>query len=507
MNALASLLNRASKGTPLLVLIVLSVGVTPANAAGVHILSGTFGSEGSGSGQFKEPVGVAVDDASGDVYVVDRGNKRVEWFNSSGTKVEGELDGSVGPPTGAFVSPEFIAVDNSGSGLDPANGDVYVADTSDNVIDQFTASGTYVGQLTGTCAADGEVPPSCAGFTPFGVLSGVAVDPSGNVWVHEEPGVEALIDEFSDTGGFVKSINTRRSAKPSLAVDSADNVYLVPGGEPNVSKWDTTSETEVIEFSSAVSALAVNPATNNLFVDQANAIAEYGPFGEPYSEPLSKFPNEGLAESHGIAVTPAGTVYATQSKADSVEIFAEVAVPDVAITEPVGNFTIEPQTHTWNTTFKGTVNPAETGPATCVFEYGTSTSYGQTVPCSGLGESTTNPVPEGHSPVAVESVAATGLLPDTTYHYRLAATNGNGHINRGQGPEDLGEFTTPGPEFSSQSVSDVASTSATLEAAVDPRDQATASTSNTAPAPSRVAGQTPVCLWRPAKRSVRGRRR
>ena len=102
----------------------------------------------------------------------------------------------------------------------------------------------------------------------------------------------------------MKSISTVAAPNPVFAVDSADNVYLVPGGEPNVSKWDTTSETEVIEFSSAVSALAVNPATNNLFVDQANAIAEYGPFGEPYSEPLSKFPNEGLAESQGSRSLP-----------------------------------------------------------------------------------------------------------------------------------------------------------------------------------------------------------
>src|SRR5580700_5548236 len=129
----------------------------------VHVFSSSF--TGSGASALSEPVGVAVSDETQDVYVVDKGHKRVEWFNATGTKVEGEFNGSVGPPTGAFVSPEFITVDNSGSGLDTADGDVYVGDSSDDVIDQFTAAGTYVGQLTGTCATAGEVPPACVGST------------------------------------------------------------------------------------------------------------------------------------------------------------------------------------------------------------------------------------------------------------------------------------------------------------------------------------------------------
>ena len=66
--------------------------------------------------------------------------------------------------------------------------------------------------------------------------------------------------------------------------------------------------------------------------------------------------------------------------------------------------------------------------------------------------------------------SVTGLSPDTTYHYRLDASNANG-TNTGQGPEgpeDLGEFTTPGPGIHSESVSNVKATSATFEASIDP---------------------------------------
>ena len=44
----------------------------------------TFGVSGSGGGEFSSPQGVAVDQSSGDVYVVDAGNFRVEKFDSGG---------------------------------------------------------------------------------------------------------------------------------------------------------------------------------------------------------------------------------------------------------------------------------------------------------------------------------------------------------------------------------------------------------------------------------------
>ncbi len=47
----------------------LAVGVAPASAAGLE-----FGSKGEGAGQFTEPLGVAVDQSTGDVYVADKEN-------------------------------------------------------------------------------------------------------------------------------------------------------------------------------------------------------------------------------------------------------------------------------------------------------------------------------------------------------------------------------------------------------------------------------------------------
>lgn len=72
----------------------------------------------------------------------------------------------------------------------------------------------------------------------------------------------------------------------------------------------------------------------------------------------------------------------------------------------------------------GTVDPEGKPVTSCRFEYGSSPAYGSTVPCSALPGG-------GTGPVAV-SAAVSGLQPDTTYDFRLAATNelGTGYSSR-----------------------------------------------------------------------------
>ena len=69
-------------------------------------------------------------------------------------------------------------------------------------------------------------------------------------------------------------------------------------------------------------------------------------------------------------------------------------------------------------TLNATVNPNGEPVSDCHFEYGTSTSYGLSLPCSSLPGSE-------NSPVAV-SASLTGLSLNTTYHFRIVATNATG---------------------------------------------------------------------------------
>jgi len=79
-------------------LAIAALAAAPASAAETHVFTGSFGSEGSGAGQLNEPTGLAVDQSTGDVYVADTGNNRVDKFDPFGTFIRAFIGGL---PTGA----------------------------------------------------------------------------------------------------------------------------------------------------------------------------------------------------------------------------------------------------------------------------------------------------------------------------------------------------------------------------------------------------------------------
>jgi hypothetical protein len=82
-------------------------------------------------------------------------------------------------------------------------------------------------------------------------------------------------------------------------------------------------------------------------------------------------------------------------------------------------------------TLNASVNPRGGALSECKFEYGTSTAYGSTAPCTALPGS-------GSAPVPVSASIAVGLAENTEYHFRITATNAAG-TSKG---EDL-TFKTP----------------------------------------------------------------
>jgi hypothetical protein len=451
---------------------VIAFANTPVLAAKGYIPAAlsSFGSEGSGNGQFSEPSGVAVNDSTelaneqaGDVYVTDKGNSRVEYFNSAGVYA-GQFNGAETPAT-SFSEAEQIAVDNSGKTVveDPSVSDVYVADKGHGAIDKFSSTGEYKGQLTGTCPSAGTC--SAGEVVPFEELRGVAVDPSGNLWVLQ--GVEHL-DEFTDTGAFVRAFTTGVFAggvpRSGLAVDSSGDLYFIFRSFVkfafSVAKFDTAtgnvvagSGNEPVPIGAGVTALAINPSTNNLLVDEATAgnIALYGPFAEPYETPIQTFP---LAESRGIAINGAsGTAYVSQLAANSVAVFDNVPLPAV---------TTQPATPVTEGTelLHGSVDPEGEELTDCRFEYGTEAGvYPETVPCA----QTPAAIGSGTAPVAV-SAELSGLELHSTYHFRLDAVSVRGAEVPGN---DETFYTVTAPAIEGEFSSDIGSTDATVGAHVN----------------------------------------
>ncbi len=111
----------------------------------------------------------------------------------------------------------------------------------------------------------------------------------------------------------------------------------------------------------------------------------------------------------------------------------------------------------------GTVDP-NGSLTTYQFEYGTTAGYGLVTPV--------NTASEGTDPVAVKGAIAS-LTRNTTYHYRLVATNAEGAISRGA---DRTFRTNPGPQaptVTSTTSRDVTSRTAQLLTRVDPNGQPT----------------------------------
>jgi DNA-binding beta-propeller fold protein YncE len=410
-------------------------GGAPAWAFRTHLLSGSF--HGSGASTLSGPAGVAVNDETGDVYVVDKGNNRVEEFDASGGTVLGEFNGaSAGHALSLSGGIVGIAVDNSSNPLDPSRSDVYVVDTGNDVIDKFSASGTYLGQIVET-----------TGGAAFEALFGVAVDPSGVVWVYQGSGE---IDSFSDA--LANEYLAKRSSPfggtgAGFAVDSEDNLYMV-NGQPVVGKSNSSGELLIEALDSEASfGVAVNLSSDEVFVDNLTSVGVFGPSGSS----LERFGAGQLGEAFGVAVNATNDrVYVADSGSNVVDVFDPALLAGVS-TGVASN--VAPT----GVTLNGSVNPEGVPVTSCFFEYGTDTSYGQSVPCAQSPGS-------GNGAVAVNANVS-GLTEGTDYHFRLVATTADG-ANQGSDGEVM---TLPSPVIDGASATNVTATSVELDARIDPK--------------------------------------
>jgi hypothetical protein len=101
----------------------------------------SWGSKGSGHGQFDMPNSIAVD-AKGDVYVADLNNKRIQVFDNDGTyKTEYS---NVGSPSTICISPgahQYLYSSNSNAPDSMDNGEIYKMELDGRILGKFGQAG------------------------------------------------------------------------------------------------------------------------------------------------------------------------------------------------------------------------------------------------------------------------------------------------------------------------------------------------------------------------------
>lgn len=152
-----------------------------------------WGQTGNGPLEFNSPYGIAVDPATHDLYIAERGNNRVQRITNNGTFVMGW--GETGTAPGQFESPIGIAAD--------ASGNVYVVDHDNDRVEKFhvtQSGGSWSTQLVTTWGSPGGAPGQ------FDHPYGITLGPDGNLWVAD--GGNHRVQKFDVNGKFLAAVGS-----------------------------------------------------------------------------------------------------------------------------------------------------------------------------------------------------------------------------------------------------------------------------------------------------------
>ncbi len=216
--------------------------ITPAGVVTTFAGSGVTGSaDGTGTAaSFTAPFGIAVD-SSGNVYVADTFSNLIRKITPAGvvtTFAGGGGSGAVGSgaddgtgTAASFNAPFGIAVDSSGN--------VYVADSMNNLIRKITPAGvvTTLAGGGGSGAVGSGADDGTGTAASFSSPYGIALDSSDNVYVADSVNnlirkitPAGVVTTLAGSGGFGADNGTGAAASfdtpTSIAVDSSGNVYV-----------------------------------------------------------------------------------------------------------------------------------------------------------------------------------------------------------------------------------------------------------------------------------------
>ncbi len=487
-------------------LVAGSVALLAAPAWGIpqrrHVFGFSFGAEGEGAGQFRfqggafkhsEAAGIAASEATGDVYVVDRGNDRIEQFRpelGAHGEVVGEefvsawgwgvSDGNseyeictsacragvAGVGKGELKEAGPVAVDNTPGGAETVFVGAFGSAKRPDV-QRFTPNGEK---------ALGKLP-----VEEEGELDGLAADLRGRVWVYRgEEEEEGVIEGFTDASPpvVVEPVlySTIACPKPGFGVDgTAEDFYvdreLLSGEEecPAVIEREKAEEKEPAEdvYARAVVAAKVNAAellggatnpligeldpqgTSAVAVDQTSG--EGSPLGAAAAgdvyvdngNSISVFDhNGGLVQTLGAGVLQDGMGVAVDSKTgdvfavDGANDTVDVLVPEAAGRPVVEDLSAQSVTPS-EVELSAQIDPKGSD-THYYFQYGTVDCASEPAGCTDVPAAPGTDLGSGFGAQQVD-VTLQGLQPGTSYYYRVLASNS---LGQAEGERGLETFQT-----------------------------------------------------------------
>ena len=401
---------------------------------------GKFSGPGNEPGQYEEAGRAAVEQATGNLFVVDNGNGRVQVFKRSGTGTSESLT-SFG--SGELSSPWGIAIAEAGGQTS-----VYVADAGNERIVKYDSDEAETPSFT--LDASFTSPAAGSGAGEVGSFeAALAIDPStGDLLVADN--ANKLIQRFEADGTFVSAFDgSAGDDSPGafqgpidVAVNSTGDVYVIDANGPDIGTQEGTSQ--ALRYSSAggyeatlmpvgasqrPATVAVHPGDDSVFVsgDQDAAWAFSVPSLHRFDTANQPMPTPQLTNAANYTAIAGLTVFAGET--DRLYVVLNRG-------NQFGNPSGEPAIHvfkqqnpsppsvTSQQAFPGKTEAelrAVVDPGNALlsyyFEWGATASYGQKTHVAKVaGE---------ESDIEVE-LPVRGLSPETEYHFRVVIENSQG---------------------------------------------------------------------------------
>ena len=268
---------------------------------------------GSGSGLFSQPTDIAVGE-SGNIYVADYGNNRIQILNSLGNLVQTiELKGS----------PHGITLDKDEN--------IYVTEWWDFIgVEKFTK--------TGEPAADFKIEDQSV----FGLPADIAIDSAGILYVLEhrnldiDYGENAGVHKIDTDGSYLGFISIPDEAINDtskftlMTIDSEDYLYIIDQSGNDVIVLDTITDSSralaLISFS-APTSIAINPdgylfVADNRSLLGTKSIHVFDEFHLPIRS-IGEWGTQDreISNTHGLEFDKNGNMYVVDFEQNKIQVF------------------------------------------------------------------------------------------------------------------------------------------------------------------------------------------